>query len=595
MTSLLPPDIDRDQLIRHIRDSIIGHDRVLQTPFGERLVSYADYTASGRSLEFIERFIHDQVMPLYANIHTDASGTGLYTNRLRDEARQIIADAVGATADDVVLFVGSGATGAINLLVNCLNIRIPAALEARYRFGAAIPDAERPVVFIGPYEHHSNELPWRESIATVVTIHESLDGGIDLEELERRLVEYAERPLKIGSFSAASNVTGILTDTRAVATTLHKHGAYAFFDYAAAAPYVKIELHPAPIEGEPDESARKDAIFISPHKFVGGPQTPGVLVANRALFTNTVPSTPGGGTVSFVSPVDHRYLSDVAHREEGGTPAIIESIRAGLVFLLKQAVGPEEIHRLEQGFARRAIDDWAKNPRVQILGKRARERLSIVSFILRGRRFLHHNFTVRLLNDLFGIQARGGCSCAGPYGHKLLGIDIETSKEFQREIVRGCEAIKPGWARVNFNYFITDDSFRFIVDAVHFIAEHGWKLLPFYTFEDRTGLWLHREFRGEPGLSLRRDVNFRDGRFRCRSRVSTALEDDRTSYFDEANRIIAQALETYRQLEIEPERFTPEFDKLRWFDLPHEVLQWIKSSGPDGWVDENASFPRRAG
>ena len=254
--------------------------------------------------------------PRYANTHTESSGTGLQTSRLREDARRIIRDAVGGTADDLVIFCGSGATAAVNKLIGILELRIPAGLDERYQLSARIPEAERPVVFVGPYEHHSNELPWRESIADVVVIGEDADGHIDVADLERELDRYARRPLLIGSFSAASNVTGILTDTGAVAALLHAHGALSFWDYAAAGPYVDIRVSPS----APDAGDHKDAVFLSPHKFPGGPQTPGVLVVRRELVRNAVPTSPGGGTVAFVDPVGHRYLDDPVAREEGGRP-----------------------------------------------------------------------------------------------------------------------------------------------------------------------------------------------------------------------------------------------------------------------------------
>ena len=558
--------MDSDALIRTIRDAVIGREEAVAGPFGPRPVIYADYTASGRSLAFIEDLIRRVVLPLYANTHTESSGTGRQTTRFREDARTIIRRCVGATDDHAVLFCGSGSTYAISKLIGVLGLRIPSALDDRYGFAASIPADERPVVFIGPYEHHSNELPWRESIADVVTIDEDLDGHVDLAKLEAALVAHADRPLLIGSFSAASNVTGILTDVDAVSTLLHRHGALSFWDYAAAAPYVAIDM------GDPagDDPAYKDAVFISPHKMIGGPGTPGVLVARSELFANRVPDVPGGGTVQYVNPSEHDYLTSIEHREEGGTPAIVESIRAGLVFQLKEAVGVDTIREREEDFLARAIARWSVNPAIEILGNPGAERLSIVSFVVRhGERYLHHNYVVALLNDLFGVQSRGGCSCAGPYGHRLLGIDLDRSHEFEREITRGCEGIKPGWVRVNFNYFIDDETFDYIVDAVDLTATHGWKLLPHYRFEPDTGLWRHRDRHVEPPMSLL-DVSYEHGVLEFPERRLRAPVSSLGEYREAAMGLFDAAFDIGPDPIGLPET-TSDFEHLRWFPYPDEV------------------------
>ena len=319
-----------------------------------------------------------------------------------------------------------------------------------------------------------------------------------------------------------------------------------------------------------DGGSYYDAVFISPHKLIGGPGTPGLLVARRELFANRVPDVPGGGTVAYVNPAEHDYLPDIEHREEGGTPAIIESIRAGLVFKLKDAVGVDAISEREERFVRRAIEAWEQNPRIDVLGNHDAERLSIVSFVVRhdDDSYLHHNYVVAVLNDLFGIQSRGGCSCAGPYGHRLLGIDLDRSHEFEREINRGCEGIKPGWVRINFNYFIDDETADYLIDAVEFVADHGAELLANYRFDPASGLWQHRVTRCPP-MSLH-DIAF--------TGTGLSYEDHRRrlgdvplrDFLDEAARIVGEQRTSGGEA-LPPPETTGDFEHLRWFPYPADI------------------------
>ncbi len=557
-------------LVDTVRHSVIGAEQVLDGPFGPRPLVYADYTASGRALTFIEDYLRDRVLPVYANTHTEASATGLITGRLREQARGLIKQAINGGDQDAVIFCGSGMTGAVNRLIAILGLNIPHDLDTRYGLTERIPAGERPVVFIGPYEHHSNELPWRETVADVVVIGEDAAGHIDLAGLEAELERHADRPLKIGSFSAASNVTGILTDTDAVTRLLHRHGALAFWDYAAAGPYVKLDMNRS-------KDAAFDAMFLSPHKFIGGPGTPGILAVKRALLHNSVPSRPGGGTVAYVNPTEHRYLGDPEVREEGGTPAIVESIRAGLVFQLKTAVGEAVIEANDQTFLKRAMASWRANPNIEVLGNPDTPRLAIVSFIIHhAGRALHHEFVVALLNDLFGIQSRGGCSCAGPYGHRLLHIDGPHSKAFEQAIVDGTEGVKPGWTRLGFNYFFSDAMADYIIEAVHLVAEQGWKLLPWYDFDPATGHWRHVDGAAMPLPDLT-EISYAGGEMQAAPMAQSAVAPDFAACLAAARDIFAEAERHAAEAHPADAPLAPDCERLRWFPTPEEGLAELRA------------------
>ncbi len=552
-------------LIHQIRAAVIGDKTLIKTSFGEKPLIYADYTASGRSLDFIEDYIREQVLPFYANTHTETSYTGAQTTALREQARMIIREAVNGGDDDHIIFCGSGTTAAINKLIDILNLRLPAELSEQHQLQAHIPHEQRPVVFIGPYEHHSNEIPWRESIAELVVIPLDSTGQINLKVLEQKLQDYQHRTVKIGSFSAASNVTGIKTDIDSISALLHRHSAIAFWDYAAAAPYVGIDMNTR----NALDDCSKDAVFISPHKFIGGPGTPGVLVVKKKLLNNRVPTVPGGGTVMYVTPEDHQFVADYERREEGGTPAIVESIRAGLVFKLQQAVGISKIEAREKKLISWALERWKQYNTIEVLGSLAAERLSIISLRIKHQnKDLHYGFVVALLNDLFGIQARGGCSCAGPYGHNLLKMSMGYSKALETELGKGQMVLRPGWVRLNFNYFIDEETFSYLVQAIELIAEHGWRLLPFYCFDRTSGTWQYQSQKMPLNSNLF-DVQFspscsKTSRCETSKKATVSLE----KYLTAAKHELTRTDRSDQRYEL---TLPASAEAVRWFVLPQEI------------------------
>lgn len=583
-----------------LRSQIIGQNVEFSTPFGKRLLTYADHTASGRSLQFIENFIMEMVLPVYGNTHTDDSFVGSMTGKITEEAQKYVKACMGGTEDDALLFCGTGATGAIKKLQEVIGIAVPPLM--RDHILAGLNTEHRWVVFVGPYEHHSNLLSWRRSMAEVVEIPLSETGMVDILSLRSALENpiYKNRP-KLGSFSAGSNVTGILSGTRKIARLLHAHGAFACFDFAACAPYVTIDMRSGQEDGY-------DAIFVSPHKFMGGPSTPGVLLMSKDLYLlkGGPPSTCGGGTVDFVNFNEEKtiYHEDIEHREDAGTPAIVQKIRTALVFCVKEFLTAEFISARESFFIEKALTRLGANPNIDIYGSTTAKRIAILSFGIRpsldippkveqqsesdedfegdspklniqselspqlspeqpqlrwkskvsrantagqlihnvkcmnifainpfkqstlsvGRpslrlqfstetkspkheaaippskveskaqdKVLSGRFIVKLLNDLFGIQARGGCSCAATYGHSLIGIDSETSLAFREGIRKGYAAVKPGWARLSFGYYITHQEFEFILSAIEFIAEYGARFLPLYDLDWTSGDWSFKQ------------------------------------------------------------------------------------------------------
>ena len=486
-----------------LRAQTLGVDATVETPYGTRPLVYADYTASGRQLAFVEDYLRS-LAPLYANSHTEDSTTGLTATRLLRQAEATIKARVNAGPDGRVICCGTGSTGAIHKLQEILGIAIPPAtlrdLGARLadelgdeQAGRLVYDLRErgPVVFVGPYEHHSNEVTWREGLCIVVEIGLDADGQICLDDLDRHLADpqwHGRR--KVGSFSAASNVTGILAPVREIARRLHAADALALFDYAAGGPYVDIDMCPD------DPEARLDAVFLSPHKCIGGPGSSGVLVFHDSLYPHDLaPSVGGGGTVQYVSEVFHDYTDDVEARETAGTPGLYQVLRAALALDVKAAVGAGAIRQREHELLKRALERWGETDRVEVLGPTTVDRLSILSFNVRDGqgRYLHPRFVTVLLDDLFGIQSRAGCSCAGPYGHRLLDIDPATSARYRQCLVDGIHGLKPGWARVGLHFSMSDAEADYVIDAVRFVADHGVAFLADYTFDVATGAWTHRQ------------------------------------------------------------------------------------------------------
>lgn len=444
--------LDNADVTASLRDGLVGATAKIFGPYGQKDMVYADYVASGRALHQIERFVLEEVLPYYANSHTEASHCGGLMTRMRREARALVGEFCGATEQHAVIFTGSGATSGLNRLVKLFGVAEAVAAGRRAR------------IVVGPYEHHSNILPWRESGAEIVEIAESPSGGPDLSRLQDAL-RIPSPDLTICTMSAASNITGITSDVASITAMVKAAGAKMIWDYAGAGPYLPISMSPAP-------DVEIDAIVVSPHKFLGGPGASGILILRRDGSSTKKPSWPGGGTVKFVSPTTHDYSDSLESREEAGTPNVIGDIRAALVFIVKDAIGPSAMAQRNRELAKRAFHAWKDVPQLELLGLPGPDRLPIFSFRVKDGRggYVHQQLITRQLSDRFGIQARGGCACAGPYVHRLLAIDDRQSQEIRQAILAGDEMKKPGFTRLNFSVLLPDEKVQFILDAVAQIA-----------------------------------------------------------------------------------------------------------------------------
>ena len=439
------------------RENTVGHDQTFLTPFGEKRLVYADWIASGRLYRPIEEQIASVLGPFVGNTHSESSVTGTSMTRAYHTARRVIKEHVGAGPNDMIIAAGSGMTGVVNKLQRILGIRVPEKLM-KY---VSVPEEERPVVFLTHMEHHSNQTSWEESIAEVIWLPPDRQGRCVAANLEKAIRAYEGRPL-IGSFTACSNVTGVRTPYHELAKIMHAHGGLCFVDFAASAPYEPIDMHPE------DPEARLDAIFFSPHKFLGGPGSAGVLVMDRALDPNEVPDNPGGGTVDWTNPWgEHRFVSDPEDREDGGTPAFLQTIRAALAIRLKEEMGCDKIMAREEELLSIAYPRLRAVPRLNLLADHLEERLGVISFYVDD---VHYNLIVKLLNDRYGVQVRGGCSCAGTYGHYLLHVDPVHSRSITEQIDQGDLSSKPGWVRFSLHPTMTNAELELALDGIEEIV-----------------------------------------------------------------------------------------------------------------------------
>jgi len=462
------------------RKNIIGIDQTFESPFGEKLILYADWIASGRLYAPIEEIISYKFGPFVANTHTETSETGTLMTKAYHLAQKKIKEHVNACPSDVIITAGSGMTTVISKFQRILGFRVMQKMDV----AECLPEEERPVVFITHMEHHSNHTSWLETIADVVLLKPDKDLLVDLDELRIELEKYKDRKMKIGSFTACSNVTGVSTPYHQMAKIMHENGGLCFIDFAASAPYVDMNMHPE----DPLESL--DAVMFSPHKFLGGPGTSGVLVFNSSVYHSLVPDNPGGGTVDWTNPWDEfKYIDDIELREDGGTPGFLQTIKTALCIELKNNIGVKNIEAREKELVKIAFEALPKIPGLHILADNVRDRLGVISFYIDG---LHFNLAVKLLNDKFGIQVRGGCACAGTYGHFLLDVSYDKSKEITDLINSGDLSRKPGWVRLSLHPTMTNQELYFTIDAIKQVQQNHKKWGVDYIYKNTTNEFRHK-------------------------------------------------------------------------------------------------------
>ncbi|MGE0567707.1 MAG: aminotransferase class V-fold PLP-dependent enzyme [Bacteroidia bacterium] len=480
------------------RKNIIGIDQSISTPYHEKIpIVYADWTASGRCYQTIEDTLVKGIMPFVANTHTETNATGSAMTHAYHKAREIIKNHVNAGSEDILISAGSGMTGVINKFQRILGLK----LSEKFKSKITIAENERPVVFITHMEHHSNQTSWLETIAEVVIVEPTADGLVSLENFEKAFAKYKNRKLKIASVTSCSNVTGILTPYQEISQIAHKHGGYCFVDFACSAPYIEIDMHQKDADGK-----YLDAIFFSPHKFLGGPGTAGVLIFNKKLYTNKVPDHPGGGTVDWTNPWgEHKYTDDIEAREDGGTPAFLQTIKTALCIKLKDKMGVKNIHDREAVIIDKIWNELSPINNIHILASQHKDRLGVISFYIDG---LHYNLGVKMLNDKFGIQTRGGCSCAGTYGHYLLNVTQETSCTITNKISSGDLSEKPGWIRMSIHPTHTDEEIDYLISSVQALAANHQEWAKDYKLNPSVGLIQHTDTSSDEALHHQMDALF---------------------------------------------------------------------------------------
>jgi selenocysteine lyase/cysteine desulfurase len=468
------------------RRNIVGHEQYFDSPFGKKRIVYADWTASGRAYGPIEQCIQKEIMPFVANTHTEATITGTLMSKAYEEAKVIIKNHVNASSSsDVLLFCGSGMTVAVNKLQRILGLRIPERLKDYVKKESLeMDELLRPIMFVTHMEHYSNQITWLETIADVEIINPDKNGNVDLAHFRNLLEQFKHRKNKIAAVTACSNVTGICTPYNEIAKMIHRYDGLCFVDFACSAPHIDINMHPR------EEGAHLDAIYFSPHKFLGGPGTPGVLIFNKKIYKNIIPDQPGGGTILYSNPWKvHEYITDIEQREDGGTPPILQGIKAAMCIRLKEAMGVENMRRREEEMLDIIFDRCSKMENVEILEGDIKKRIGVISFIINGA---HYNLITKILNDRFGIQARGGCSCAGTYGHMLLNVNKTRSYEILNSIRSGDMLCKPGWIRLSIHPTMTNIEIDFIMDAIELTACHFREWTKDYTYDPLTNEYLFK-------------------------------------------------------------------------------------------------------